>query len=76
MVRYTWEQPNLVIDSSVCCPQRKVEELNRKIEKETQLKNLTALNLTAALESTTKSMASDKVSHRAGVHSRTIKSHL
>ena len=41
--------------------QAKVEELNRKIEKENQLKNLTSLNLSAALESTTKSMASDKV---------------
>ena len=41
--------------------QAKVEELNRRVEKENQLKNLTSLNLSAALESTTKSMASEKV---------------
>lgn len=41
--------------------QRKVEKLNAQIEKENQLKNLTSLNLSAAVGSSNKSLATEKV---------------
>ena len=41
--------------------QGKVEKLNAQIEKENQLKNLTSLNLSAAVGSSDKSLATEKV---------------
>ena len=41
--------------------QAKMDELNRFIEKENQLKNLTSLNLSAASDSVAKSMATERV---------------
>ena len=49
--------------------QEKMEELNKQIEKENQLKNLTSLNLSAATDSVAKSMASEKVGWNHSINS-------